>query len=246
MIKLYLGNVGSGKTACAVREMMLNKKHIHYYTNISTTKKHPHIHKITAENLIKKEITYGKLGKKNVSLSFNKEFWINIPKPISIVIDEAHIFLNPRRSMSKLSQIMLDFVSLARRFSESSTHQGDLIFITQLGNRVDYIIREMSHHVVTHVCFFTSECMKCGLSWNENSNLAEPIELCPSCGHYRINKKNHKIVQTHYASIGHYENARDFGSKTYYRRMQVNDIQETFGKYDSLQWDDLISDMDMA
>ena len=63
MIKIYLGNVGSGKTACYVRELFLNKAHRNTYSNIKTKKlKNNNI--ITSDMLVKKDIKTFKMNRK--------------------------------------------------------------------------------------------------------------------------------------------------------------------------------------
>ena len=136
MISLYLGNLGSGKTISALREILMGDKSIRTYTNIRI--KADHVTHITPDMIVKKELIGTKksrITKIEVPVykySFNKEFWRNKKKPLNFVLDEAHLLMNPRRSMSNINIIMTDFISIARKLVEDPiTGKGNLIFICQ-------------------------------------------------------------------------------------------------------------------
>jgi len=104
-IILCLGNVGSGKTASIVREMVLNEQGIKFYTNINPIRKDtPWIVKIKPEMIIGKDLLGVKKKQKTgvevpiYDFKLNKEFWQEIKEPISVVLDEVHTIMNPRRS----------------------------------------------------------------------------------------------------------------------------------------------------
>lgn len=241
-----MGNVGSGKTACQVRELILNKSRRKTYSNIITDKI-PNNVLINPGMIIKKELikTVKKRDgstEKVFKLSLNKEYWQSIKEPINVVIDEAHTMLNPRKSSSKCNIILTEFISLARRIlGDSSTGYGELIFITQLQRRIDIIAREMCTQVRYHICHFTKTC-KCGTMWTENSEMPEGLWECPSCGGIKITKQNFRIEVWHFPSMTDYEAWKLWGNKTFYKHYFINDIEKYFPFYDTQQWDNLFSE----
>ena len=249
-IIICLGNIGSGKTVTVVREMVMNKQKINYYTNINSKKpsKTKHIHKITADMIIERKQEGFKTKKdKSVEpiykLQLNKDFWLEVDKPISVILDEAHTIMNPRRAMSKVNVIVGDFLALLRRvLGEDSQSEGDLYLITQLNRRLDVIGREMAHQIRYHVCHFTKTCLKCGVSWAENSEMPEQLRICPVCEHPRLNKSKFIIEVKHFAGIKAYEDWKDFGVMSYHRHYFINDIEDYFPYYNTHQWEDLFND----
>ena len=149
MIKIILGNVGSGKTALAVREMFVNKLNRKTYSNI-ITKNLKNVVPITPRMIIKEEIVTYKKNRKTgkeepvYKHTLNVKFWKDIKEPINVVLDEAHSIINARRSMSKINIIVTDWIALIRRvLGQSESGYGELVLISQLANRIDVIAREM-------------------------------------------------------------------------------------------------------
>ena len=250
MIILFLGNLGSGKTVSAIRETQLNK-HMNYYTNIlpKSKKLTPNIIPIHPGMLIKKTIIEMKKKRDGTEepiykFELNKEFWTEqAKKPLSVVLDEAHDFMNARRSTSKINEILASFLALARRIVGETDGEGDLIFITQLDRRIDIICREMAHQIRWHVCHYKKTCLSCGLTWYENSDFPEKIKLCPGCGNYKLRKHSFKIECFHYANITSFDAWKQFGMQTYHKRYYINNIEKYFSMYDTLQWQNLFQDL---
>jgi len=242
MIQIILGNIGSGKTATVVREIVKNDTQKFTFSNIITKKIKNNI-VIKKDMIIKKEYND---SKKKDELSLNSEFWKNVQKKygaINVIIDEAHTVLNPRRAMSKTNIIMADFLALLRRVVGScDSGYGTLTLITQLERRLDPIAREMSTNVRFCVCHYTKHCKKCGYKWKENNEISEPIYRCPKCNNIYINKINHIIETWHFNSFQNYELWKEFGKKTYHKHYYINDIEQYFSYYNTLQWENLISD----
>lgn len=97
MIRLTLGNVGSGKTATEVWEMLHNKSNRLTYTNIipKNSKLLPNVRVIKPEMIINSElVSVNKKGEPLYKYSLNKEYWLNIKEPINLVLDEAHTFMD--------------------------------------------------------------------------------------------------------------------------------------------------------
>lgn len=246
MIRISLGNVGSGKTATEVREMALNPLHRSTYTNIKTSL--PHCRLLEPEMIIKKELV-NTIKKRDGGLEpvyetkLNVKFWQEMKEPINVVLDEAHSILNSRRSMSKTNVIVTDWLALIRRvLGQTESGEGELVFITQLDKRIDVIAREMAHQVRYHVCHYVKSCKTCGCQWRENSDMPEGLPRCPACGGHRILKHSHAIEVRKFSSIERYESWKLFGNKTYYDRYMVNDIAEYFPLYNTLQWDNLFGE----
>ena len=246
MITICLGNVGSGKTATAVKYMLDNPQKI-FYTNINVYGKNTkHIHKIKAEHLVKKTlIKTMKDGTPVYKKEFNKEFWLETKEKyqmLNVVIDEAHIFFNPRRSMSTTNIIMSDFLSLLRRIVGGvDGEKGELLLITQLSRRLDVIAKELSRHVFYCINHSTRVCDKCKLTYNQHNEIAELVYSCKHCGKkLKLIKQN--IEQYHFKNIENFNSWFEFGSKSYYKRIVITDIENYFKHYDTLQWDDVFSE----
>lgn len=246
MISIYLGSVGSGKTASAVRHMFLNTAKRKTYSNI-VTKIKTQID-ISPDMILKKEVVKTKKNKQGEEVpvydtKLNIDYWRNIKEPINVILDEAHSILNARRSMSKVNVILTDWIALIRRILGSTTADyGELILITQLPNRLDTIARDMATHVRYHICHYKKTCRKCGFSWNENSEMPEASYECLKCGYPNIFKHSYAIEVYCFANINAYNIWNDFSNKTYYNHFLINDIEKYFKLYNTLQWDNLFSE----
>lgn len=246
MITICLGNVGSGKTATAIKYMMDNPDKL-FYTNINVYGKGTkHIHKIKPEHIIKKEVVrVDKNGKEIYEQKFNKEYWYSVVqkhKMLNVIIDEAHVFFNPRRSMSKINIIMSDFLSLLRRIVGGvDGEKGELLLITQLSRRLDVIAKEMSTHVYYCVNHHTRMCKTCGIAINTHNEQAEPQVQCHICGK-KLQLLKQNIEQIHFKNVDQFGKWYEFGSKSYYKRIVITDIEKYFKHYDTLQWEDFFSD----
>jgi hypothetical protein len=174
----------------------------------------------------------------------NLDFWKKIGEPINVVLDEAHSILNSRRSMTSVNIIITDWIALVRRvLGENSQTEGDLVFITQLPNRIDNICREMAHQVRYHVCHYKKNCNDCGTVWRENSAMPELIKMCPCCGSYDLLKNGHMIEIWEFSSMPEYNNWMAFGQETYYKHYFVRNIEQYFPLYNTLQWNNMFSEI---
>ncbi len=246
MIKIILGNLGSGKTALAVREMCINPTKRKTYSNIHTNLKNQI--DISPEMIIKKEIVDYKKNRKTgekepiYKYALNIDFWKKIKEPINIILDEAHTILNARRAMSKTNIIVSDWLSLIRRvLGQSESGFGELTFISQLSNRIDIIARDMATNILYTICHYVKSCKDCRISWTENSEMPEGYNVCPSCHSIKLIKQNHRIEVWHFANMQKFQLWFQLGQRTYYKRYFVNDIEEYFPLYNTLQWDNMFS-----
>lgn len=252
MILLYLGNVGSGKTLSAVVDMVENRQHLEFYTNVKPLKpkETPWIIPIKPEMIVKKELLGMKKhkgGKEEPVYKYelNKEFWLGMQgKAKSIVLDEIHNMMNARRPGSKVNVIMGDFLALARRIvGDDPQAEGDMILITQLGRRADIIAREMAHKIVYHVGHYTKTCQRCGCSWRETSEMPEQAKVCLACGFWRLKKHSHFIEKWHFAGTSAFDAWRSFGLKTFHKHYFLRNVERYFPYYSTLQWENLLSDL---
>ena len=193
--------------------------------------------------IVKELIGHKKDGTPKYNLRFNKEYWsdvINNHGQINVVIDEAHQFFNPRRSMSKINVIMSDFLSMLRRILGNKDGTGQLVLITQLERRLDIIAKEMSTNVSYSICHFMKVC-KCGFHRHYTNEDPEIPDCCPVCD--KILKKRDHIIETwKFSNIELFHNWYVFGARTYYKRYMINDIEQYFRNYNTLQWDDMFSE----
>ena len=247
MIVLHIGNLGSGKTACVVRQMAMDKSPTVYLSNIHAKLKN--CIPLTGDMIVKKEVAkVKKTGEEQYKFSFNEQFWRDFSqehKRASVVIDEAHILMNPRKSMHKASIIVQDFVSLLRRFvGQDSAGAGQLILLTQLPRRVDVIVRELATTVVYHRCWFRKKCNKCGRSWREHSDFPQPITLCPACGSWDLKKYSFLMELWYFRNMDTFLAWRDYREpRLAFRHKVIRDIEQYFNLYSTFQWENMFSDM---
>lgn len=251
MIRISLGNVGSGKTVCEVREMILNRTDRKTYSNIlmNEPKKTPLIEPLNSSMIIKREVIDYKVNRKSgestpvYQLKVNKEFWQKIKEPINIVLDEAHTIINSRRAMSGVNVVVTDWLALIRRvLGAAESGMGELVFITQLPNRIDPIAREMATQIRYHICHYIKECKTCGCWWRETSEESEPSWSCRNCGSNKIKKKNHEIQVWHFKNMDVYFQWKMMGYKTYHANYFIHNIENFFQYYDTFQWENLFSE----
>lgn len=195
--------------------------------------------------IFKKEIKrYKKNGEPEYKLKFNKEFWLEAQKKyknFNVILDEAHILLSSRNSMSTKNKIMMDFLAVIRKIIGGQV-ENYILYISQLDRRLDIIAREMCNNVKYCRCWFNKTCKECNYTWIENNETPEPLFNCPRCQAKRPEKTNHLIEVWHFQNINLYESWRVFGLKTYHQRYFITDIEQYFGFYNTLQWDNLLSD----
>jgi len=226
---------------------MKENPHKTFITNIDTKgRDFKHVLKLKAENIVKKTVISTKKDGSDVfKLELNIEFWkelIKKYKAVNVVIDEAHIFFNPRRSMSKLNIIMTDFLALLRRVLGSADGSGELILITQLSRRLDIIAKEMATDVTYCVHHYTMICKKCGGEWKETNETSDKFYNCPRCNSIHI-KRDDSIIEIYkYSNIEMFDRWYTYHAKTYYKRFMIMDIKNIFGNYETLQFNDLFSE----
>jgi len=241
MISIFLGNVGSGKTASAVYDLLTNNCDDNVFTNIELNTKIPHVKDLKPEMIFKLE--WDEKKQKDMPVSVNKDFWRNLDGSTSVILDEVHTLLNARKPGAKVNIIMTDWLALIRRVLGSvESGEGHLVMISQIQRRIDVIAREMANVVKYHTCHYTKTCPRCRYSWPESSATPEPVWKCPLCGSKGI-KKHHHIVEVHcFTNISDFNLWDAMGFKTWYDQYYIMDIENVFNMYNTKSWDNLLSE----
>lgn len=240
--------MGSGKTACVVREMVLNTDEKTTFANIILKGKKHNVKQINRKMIfLETQTGTKKTGEPITKLSFNADFWkntrTNFPLGINVCIDEAHTLMDSRRSMSKENVIMNDFMALLRRIlGDSGEGYGELVLITQIGRRLDVNARELATSVHYHVCHYHRTCAKCGYTFRENNEVYNKPKLCPSCGNRKMNKHSFVIEKWEFNSMDALDYWLDHGHRSYQKHYYITDIEKYFKYYDTYQWENLISE----
>jgi len=246
MIRISCGNLGSGKTACEVRELFFNRFHRNTYSNIITKGLKNNI-TLKPEMIITQTISdYHKNKKGDLEPVYKKElntkFWQEIKEPINLVLDEAHSIINSRRSMTKVNIILGDWLALMRRIlGENSSGYGELVLITQVPQKLDVNFRDLCTQVRYHKMWYTKICSKCRYSWPEHTDMPESVSFCPKCKSFNLKKQDHAVEIKKFSSIEKYGQWKDTGIKTYYTRQIIHDLKDLniFNMYNTFQWDNL-------
>lgn len=243
-----IGKMGSGKTACMVREIVRNENDKTTFSNIIIKGKSVNnIVQINKEMIIKKELDHTtRDGRPIYKYSFNDTFWKESSiKGINVVLDEAHTLVDSRRAMSKINGIMNDFIALLRRIlGDTGDGYGELILITQLGRRLDVNARELATSIHYHIAHYTKTCNKCGWNESENNEKEPKTKNCPRCNGYKFTKHRFVIEKWEFASMEHCDLWIENLEKTYYKHYYITDIEEYFKYYNTFQWENLITDDD--
>lgn len=236
MIRIFLGQLGSGKSVSAVREMATDNSGRTTYTNLLTTKL-PNVIHIKPDMIIKK-VKNDK--KKNASFELNKEYWQKQKKPLNIVWDEIHLTANARSSMSRVNMVLSRFIAMARRITGfDSRGYGHLIFIAQTERTVDVNIRELASEIRYHTGHWEIHCNDCNVSVMTDSE-QQQIERCLKCGSWNIIKKNFVVEVRKFNSWDKYFNFRlKIKGNWHFERYIIPDIEKYFGHYDTMQMTDM-------
>lgn len=248
MIRISCGNIGSGKTASEVRELFYNLSGRKTYTNIKTD--FPYCVELKPEYIIKKTLVKTKrTGEEVFKLSFNKKFWEENHEPINVTFDEISAIYDARRSMSKLNVIFSQFQnSLRRVLGNTDAGTGELVYITQWIESIDPRARMACTQIRHHSCDYQKTCKKCGCYWFENSDDPEHLQICPHCFSKDLLKHNHSVVVKKFGfkdeitAEQNFFKWRDFGEETYYDEYTIEDIEQYFPHYNTLQWENLFED----
>ena len=230
--------------------MVINKQQMSHYTNIIPKKPKvtKQMLKITPSMIVTKTLiktTQHKDGSvtPEYKLEFNKQFWMDAKRPLSVWLDEAHEMYDSRRSMTKIATIMNNFSAMIRRVLGESDAEGDFNIITQLDRRIDVIAREMAHQVLYYVCYYWKSCTKCGCRWPENSEMPDKRKWCPRCECPHLKKYSFVVRVRHFAGIKAYDAWKDWGVCNWYKDERLKDVSEYFQYYDTMQWENFLTQL---
>lgn len=147
MIRIILGNIGSGKTLTTVKEIM-NSPFI-VYSNVGV--KHPNLIRLKFSHIIAdKQIGETKSGKPIMKKVVNWNYWreaIKKHKYFHVYIDELHNIMPSRLSMSKQNIVMAQWVAQIRKVTGSS-EMVDLVVVSQELQRIDVTIRDLASELM--------------------------------------------------------------------------------------------------
>jgi hypothetical protein len=235
MISLRLGNLGSGKSLMAVRELALNETHRTTYTNIRTNLKNCIL--LTPDMIVKKEVIGTKrTGEEVCDYKPNLDYWQSIPKPINIYLDEMQNLYRNRNFASKINRCISEWLSMLRRILGSSeAGYGQLVSISQTQN-IDKDIRDLATNIQYHIAHFKKTCKRCGTTWKETSDHPEPMFLCPVCRDYRLKKHSVAIEIYHFADMNSFEMWKNMGMRTYHKHRIVHDTEKYMQLYSTEDW----------
>jgi len=242
MIKIFLGNVGSGKTVSGVRYIMTKPRGLEIYTNIQMKIKIPEVFRLTPEMMF--TTVWDDKKNKFVPDRVNVDFWKKHNKAKTVILDEAHNLMNSRKGRSKINLVMSDFLSLIRRVvGENGVGSGELILITQLQRKIDIIARDLATNVRFHRCHYYKTCVKCGFTFYEHSDIPKRAISCPRCNNLKMREHSHVVEIWEFRDMKDYY-IWEFNPKqrTYFAHYTIRNIKKYFSIYDTRQWGDLLSE----
>jgi hypothetical protein len=72
--------------------------------------------------------------------------------------------------------------------------------------------------------------------------MANRFRVCPKCHDWHIQKIKNNIEVIRFKNIDNFEIYRMTGQHTYYSRYLIKNIEEIFKNFDTLQWEDMLSE----
>ena len=230
MIRIFLGNLGSGKSVSAIRELVHNPNGRTTYTNI-ITKGIQNVVTIKPQDIIKK------IGEdKKPSFDLNIEYWNKQKKPLNILWDEIHLTANSRMSMSKINMVLSRFIAMARRITGFDKRgYGSFTFVAQKERTIDVNIRDLTNEIVYHISHWVVECEECGTKVLTNSESPQ-MNKCVVCSSWKLEKKGMFIEKLSFSEWdSFYAWSVHMKGKFYDSRQRINDIEDYFKYYDTMQ-----------
>ena len=250
MIRIFLGNVGSGKTISAVKEMVDNLENSYslpIYSNIIT--KETGKYKLPKNIMLDREMLIKKVSddKAKEKIKFNADYWVQARdkhQGFNVVLDEAHTLFEARSFMSRQNRVMNDFLALVRKVCTNPNSESTLTLISQLDSRLDINARKMCTEVRYHICLYDKKCNKCGAYWTEHSELSDfkKHKKCPNCNHFGLTKFDFRLLVHFFDNMKNYEDWKYNGINTIIQTVKISNIEKYFPYYDTFQLSDLISE----
>jgi hypothetical protein len=115
--------------------------------------------------------------------------------------------------------------------------------VTQIERRLDIVAKEQATEARYHICHYRKTCPMCLLSFWENNEMPEPLENCPRCM-TRMIKHQHLIECWHFSDYMQFVQWKYLGKhRTYYKHYYITDIEKVFRHYNTLQWENFITEI---
>ena len=204
------------------------------FTNIKTRnfKKATYV---SNDKILKKEtVLVGK--KEKIQISFNREFWLSLPKPCSIYLDEIHFIADSRESQSQSNKAVTELISMARRIIGFDKYgYGDFTVIAQRLGSIDKRLRELATCIIWNKLHWTFYCENC--EWVKYWNSDDPnLKTCPNCDNRSLVKSDYFTERLFFNTIEALIDWLFNKDKTYYDRDIISDIEDYFKYFYTLQY----------
>ncbi len=84
---------------------------------------------------------------------------------------------------------------------------------------------------------------KCDLTWQENSEIPEPVYKCPKCNYPYLIKFNHIIQVYKFSNLNNFEFWQQSGQKLWYDQIYIKNCEKIFPLYKTMQWDTMFDEL---
>lgn len=243
MIRVFLGNLGSGKSACAVKEIIDSESNRKTYTNLNTNNVKNAVF-IKPSDII--QIIPNPKDKKKELFQLNIKYWKKQKKPLNVLWDEIHLTANSRKSTSKVNMVLSQFMAMARRITGFDKRgYGHFTFIAQKERTIDVNIRELCNEIIYHISYWRITCNDCGkfVYWTSEK---QQLEQCLNCGSWDIFKDDVYVLRLFFNKWeNYYRYTEGEQGRFHFKRQFVYDIEDYFQYYDTMQisnvWDSYVT-----
>jgi DNA-directed RNA polymerase subunit RPC12/RpoP len=247
MIRIFLGKPGAGKSLSAIKEIWQNRD-LPFISNIHTPAM-PNNIPLSRGDMVKEIVTKVKKdGTKVTKLELNKDFWLAVKDQmqdsrLNIVLDEIHTMWDARRAGSSMTKVMNDFVALIRKIlSDRHAIHGNFTIITQLDRRIDIVGLELATQIRYFRSYYKVICTDCGVTWSEDNEAIETYYRCPRCRSLELRQFKHRIHCWWFSDARMmYRWMATGDEKQCYKHTIMKDPRFYYDKYETMQWEDLIS-----
>ena len=146
--------------------------------------------------------------------------------------------------MTSINKIFSRFLSMGRRITGFDQRgYGKLTFSAQTDRTIDINLRELTTDIQYNIGRWVIDCQECHFKFWTNSE-KEQTDKCPKCFSWNIIKKDFIVECNFFRSWQDYYAWKD-GLKIRHKKVFLNDIENYFKYYDTLQmenmWENYIS-----
>lgn len=156
MIRIFVGNIGSGKSLSAIRVMKLRNQHTFCNQGLKFDK----AHRMKVTDIVEQVIDEpeeGSKAKAKTRLEVNWKFWVEQTtkyKHYDIFLDEIASFMGARNSMTGFSKKAMEWIAQIRKILGES-ELNDIILVSQKLDGIDITIRDFAHEITHCQKFYT-------------------------------------------------------------------------------------------